>query len=357
MTTAERADNRIEGAVHAVHQRLVIALLATYAVAAVFPRPGLALRAWCLSRPSIGGAVLVLNGPTLLLGLLLFNASLGVNARELHQIVERPRLAVLGLFANTAVPLVYALGAAVALALWHDANEAQNLLVGLAIVGAMPIAGSSTAWSQNASGNVALSLGLVLASTALSPVLTPIIFHAIAHVTTRDYAEDLLELGGGGTQLFLVAGVVVPSFLGLAVRATAGDERLKRLMPWVKLTNLVVLLVLTYANASAALPEVLRHPDPDFLGLLFLATTLLCLTAFAVGWGVGGLAKAETPERVSLMFALGMNNNGSGLVLAASAIADHPSVLLTIVVYNLVQQILAGAVDRLLQAKARAPDT
>ena len=41
------------------------------------------------------------------------------------------------------------------------------------------------------------------------------------------------------------------------------------------------------------------------------------------GW-IGGLAGAHQAERTSLMFGLGMNNNGSGLVLASTTMADHP---------------------------------
>ncbi len=44
------------------------------------------------------------------------------------------------------------------------------------------------------------------------------------------------------------------------------------------------------------------------------------------------------------MFGLGMNNNGAGLVLASVALADHPQVMLPIIVYNLVQHLAAGAV-------------
>jgi hypothetical protein len=47
------------------------------------------------------------------------------------------------------------------------------------------------------------------------------------------------------------------------------------------------------------------------------------------------------------MFGLGMNNNGTGLVLASMALADHPRVMLPIIFYNLVQHLIAGIVDRL----------
>jgi BASS family bile acid:Na+ symporter len=53
------------------------------------------------------------------------------------------------------------------------------------------------------------------------------------------------------------------------------------------------------------------------------------------------------------MFALEEENlnlnrlkyNGTGLVLASMALADHPQVLLPIILYTLVQNLVAGAVD------------
>jgi BASS family bile acid:Na+ symporter len=40
-----------------------------------------------------------------------------------------------------------------------------------------------------------------------------------------------------------------------------------------------------------------------------------------------------------------MNNNGTGLVLAAASLADHPAVLLPVIFYTLVQQIIAALID------------
>jgi hypothetical protein len=82
---------------------------------------------------------------------------------------------------------------------WHNPDEVQNILVGLALVASMPIAGSSTAWSQNASGDLALSLGLVVLSTLLSPLTTPVALHSVGPLTSGDYSEDLHELASSGT--------------------------------------------------------------------------------------------------------------------------------------------------------------
>lgn len=53
------------------------------------------------------------------------------------------------------------------------------------------------------------------------------------------------------------------------------------------------------------------------------------------------------------MYGLGMNNNGTGLVLASLALADHPRVMLPIIFYNLIQHLVAGAVGLWL----RRPET
>ena len=49
------------------------------------------------------------------------------------------------------------------------------------------------------------------------------------------------------------------------------------------------------------------------------------------------------------MFGLGMNNNGTGLVLASTAMASMPLAMLPIIIYNLAQHLIAGGVNALLR--------
>lgn len=97
-------------------------------------------------------------------------------------------------------------------------------------------------------------------------------------------------------------------------------------------------------------------PDWDFLAAVLATVAGLCGLAFAAGWAVAWWARADGPRRASLVFGLGMNNNGTGLVLAAVGLADHPEVVLPVVVYNLVQHLAAGVADRVLAARAGGAD-
>jgi BASS family bile acid:Na+ symporter len=280
-----------------------------------------------------------------MLGILLFNAGLGVRASELKRLASNPAPLGVGLVANLLVPIAFIFGVSWALGFWHNPDEVQNILVGLALVASMPIAGSSTAWAQNADGDLALSLGLVVASTLVSPIMTPLALHAVGLMASGDYASSLHQLATHGTGAFLAVCVVFPSMLGIALRPVLGERASAALRPWLKLANAVNLLVLCYANAAVSLPQAIAHPDLDFLAAIVAITAGLCLTAFGSGWGLGRLLKLDAGGRASMMYGLGMNNNGTGLVLASLAFADRPRILLPIIIYNLVQQVIAGAAN------------
>lgn len=113
----------------------------------------------------------------------------------------------------------------------------------------------------------------------------------------------------------------------------------------IKLFNYIILILLNYCNASLTLPQALSNPDLDFLVLILTIVTTLCIFAFASGYLLANFFQVDRNSRVSLMFGLGMNNNGTGLVLASVALADHPEVLLPIIFYNLVQHLVASIVD------------
>lgn len=320
------------------HRHLLPLVVTAYALAAVLPAPGLWVRGCVLA--SAGGATLPLT--TAFLAVLLFAASVGASVSDLGGVVRRPLAVFAGLAANLLIPVAFLLVLRFGLQMWHDSREADSLLLGLAVVAAMPVAGSSAAWSSSAGGNVALSLGLVLGSTLLSPLTTPLVF-ALTGASAGGVADP-----GAGASGFLLAVVVVPSVAGLLVRRVIGNEWTARLKPLLKGVTAVVLLVLCYCNAAVALPQVMAHPDWDFLALTTATAAGLCVTAFAAGWGVAWAVRAGEADRRALLFGLGMSNNGTGLALAATALNSLPWAVCAVLTYNLIQHVVAGGVSRLV---------
>ena len=309
---------------HHTQRWLLWLLLACYLLGACLPGPALALRSVDAGQIRVGGSKLELSAPLLMLAFLLFNAGFGARVDELRHLLRAPGMLTVGLVANTALPVLYALSVVSLLSVWPEPDETQDILAGLALIGAMPIAGASTAWAQNTEGNLALSLGLVLGSTLLSPVLTPLVLHALAAMATGDHAAELSTLAHSGAQLFLAFAVVVPSLTGILVRRLLPDHVVQRALPVLKLLNLLVLLSLNYSNAALALPAVLHSPDLDFLALIVVIVALLCSLAFWAGVRIARSFGGSAADTTSLMFGLGMNNNGTGLVLASTAFAAHP---------------------------------
>lgn len=321
---------------HMLHARLLWLLVAAYVLAGFAPEAGLRLRATHVSGASL---------PSLLLALLLFNAGLGVEPGRLRGLGRRGGVLLAGLAANVAVPLLFIAAVSLALSPWPEVGEAQSLLVGLALVAAMPIAGSSTAWAQNSDGDLALSLGLVVGSTLLSPVTTPLVLHAVGFLATGEFADALHGLAAGGTSSFLALYVMLPSLGGIAARLAIGG-RVAACKPVLKVMNTVALLTLCYANASVALPATFAAPDWDFLLIIVAAVAGLCATGFLAGGAIAARFGADPARRASLAYGLGMANNGTGLVIASTALAATDA-LLPLIFYNLVQHAAAALYQRL----------
>jgi BASS family bile acid:Na+ symporter len=270
--------------VHFLQRYFIGMIVASYGMAAVWPGFGLWIRRVSLGRLTVWHNELDISLLPILLAALLFNAGLGIKTEDLRNLLGKPLVLLGGLFGNVVTPVVFILVLSFAMRLWPNPEEVQEILVGLALVAAMPIAGASTAWAQNANGNLALSLGLVLLTTLLSPLLTPVIFQAIGFLTTGDYAEHLHELASDKVVSFLGTWVILPSLLGILTHWWVGERHLTEIKPYLKLSNYGVLVLLNYANASLTLPRMAPHPDLDFLLIILVIVIALCLSGFASGY-------------------------------------------------------------------------
>jgi BASS family bile acid:Na+ symporter len=341
--------DRMSGASHFLHRHLLTLVILSYGLAAVWPAMGLWIKDAEIVELALPGGRIAMTLPKLLLSLLLFTAGMRVRVERIKDVIRRPGVMCAGLAANLAVPLLVLGIIVVVLRSWHNVEEAAGVLVGLALVTSMPIAGSSTGWTQAADGDMELSLGLVLGSTVLSPVTTPGLLRALGWFAPGQCGEILHRMAGTQTGAFLSAWVLLPSLLGMTVRWSWSDVWAASLEQRLKILAPATLLVLCYANASSCLPVALGQPDWDFLGLILAFVTGLCIVTFAAGYVLGRLLQANRREQISLMFGLGMNNNGTGLVLASIALGSQPMVMLPIIIYNLAQHVVAGCVNALLR--------
>jgi bile acid:Na+ symporter, BASS family len=339
-----------------IHQHFLLILIGAYTLSAFFPRLGLALRKVQFGNVTWpDGSRTDLSLALLMLSFLLFNAGVAIKVEELIALRRRPAVPIAAFAVNALVPIMLIVSFLGRMQFWHSSDELQNLLVGLALIVAMPIAGSSTAWVQNAGGNISLSLGLVFLSTLLSPITVPVVLHLFSYFTENDYSEDLQQLASQGTSGFLMLTIVFPSLAGIVVHFVCGEGRIRPFRVALKLSNYVILLLLNYSNASTALPQAFGNPDVDYLAFIGGSTFVLCVGAYGSGWLLSQCLKVNKSDQASIIFGLGMHNTGTGLVLAMSQLSAHPAVLLPLIFYTLMQQVIAAVIDRRLFRTSQPP--
>ena len=164
---------------HFIHKNFLWITLLLYTAGAILPEIDSKMREVCFGNLIwLDKSEVKLSLPLIMLSFLLFNAGLAAKTQDFKSLLKYPQALILGLTGNILIPILFIYFIKNCLFFWHNPDETQNILVGLAILGSMPIASSSTAWTQNTEGNLGLSLGLVNFSTILSPFSTPVILHS-----------------------------------------------------------------------------------------------------------------------------------------------------------------------------------
>ncbi len=348
------AGGRLARILDRIHDNFIWLLLATYGLATFFPDPGLVIRNLSLGSGTLHPADRAwgdqITAPMLLLALLLFCAAAVARWSRVADLIQRPGMLCLGLVAVWIVPGLFVGALGWVLPHLLDKSLTAGMLVGLAIVAAMPVANSSVAWTQNTDGNVALGLGLILLTIVLCPLATPQMLNlmglALAGAETEQCRLLVTQFSGS----FFIVWVILPALAGALFHYLLGPTRIARLRGVLRLTSALTLLTLNYANASLALPRVLADEGTTTLLVAGLLAIGLSGAGVVSAWGLSRLLDLSPSSRAALVFGLSMKHTGLALVLACEveALRAEPRVILMIVVATLLQHVVAGIADWVL---------
>lgn len=313
--------------------KTLIFLVAAYIAATFVPQPGIWLR-WedAVTQEA--------RTPKLLLALLLFCAGICTSRRALRSVRRSQRNLVWGLIQTWLFPMA---AAVVAVAIFLAAGAPPYVCLGIVIVAAMPIANSSVGWSSYFGGNVATSIALLLAATALSPIITSICIRSGSYWILGQVDDSVPFAWGGGMSLFFVLWVFAPVLAGVLVAGRISEAQSKKVAPIARRISFTVLVVLNYLNGAMFLPKLTEQPSllvwpiVGALVLLLLAFAFTHLPARLLG------STEEEPQHSahlkSIELAIILRNTGAALVFAGAALPDFPMVSMTIIAYTLVQHI------------------
>lgn len=328
-----------------LRRRLGPAIALAYAAAALLPGPGLWLR-----RPHGSGipalAELPLRTPQLLLALVLFSAGLQVPLRELRLLLRRPAALIAGLVLHIVAPLVIVPGVAFALRQSSDRDGGSGMVAAVILIVAMPVAAGATVWTAKGDGDQPTAVGLVLASTLVSPLTMPLTLTVLRPLLHGGYASRVAEAEQSAGRAFALTSVVLPCGAGMLCRLLLPRRAAAGLLEAAATAALPASLLLTYVNASGVLGPFLRHPRPLLLAAALAVAATVCGLSFTIGRLAAHALRLDARAGASVTLACGMNNSSASAVLITTALPDRPQILLPVLAYGLLQKVAAGRVIR-----------
>ncbi|MEU8961721.1 sodium-dependent transporter [Streptomyces sp. NPDC048491] len=328
-----------------LRRRFGWASCAAYAAAAVLPAPGMWLRHD--HSVSMGGPLPVgVSASQVLLATVLFMAGLRVRPRALAGLLRRPRVLVAGLALHLTAPLLILPLVAVALRCCPDSDGGSGMIAAMILTVAMPVAAGATVWTGQGRGDEPAILGLVLASTFLSPLTLPATAGILSRLLSTDYAGAVATAAHAASGGFALTGVLLPCAAGIGCRLLLSDRARRGVLPVAAPAATLAALLLTYVNASGAIGQFLTHPRP----LLLLASTATAATVcvLSFGWGrcCSRVLRMSGPAGTSVTLACGMSNSSAGAVLITTAMPDRPQILLPVLAFSLLQKLAASRATR-----------
>jgi BASS family bile acid:Na+ symporter len=250
------------------------------------------------------GARRLLSG---LLALIMFSVALGLRVRDFRQVLQRPRPVLVGLVAQVlALP-------ALTLLLSLVLAPTPSIALGLIVVAACPGGNVSNFLTLISRGDAALSVTLTALTSALAVVVTPasILFWASLHPSIRLLIDSIgLDAADFFVQTVVTLALPLAAGMGLNQAAPRLARRVER-----PLRHLSFLVLLVFIGASLAG----NWHHLVLFGTVFMPVAI-AHNAAALGLGAvaGRVASSESAIRRTLVFEIGIQNSGLGLVILLS---------------------------------------
>jgi len=212
---------------------------------------------------------------------------------------------------------------------------------------AMPVAAGATVWTAKGDGDQPTAVGLVLASTLVSPLTVPLTLAVLCPLLQGDYAGRLARAGQAAGNTFALTSVVLPCAAGILCRLALPPSALGVLLRTAVPAALPGSLLLTYVNASGVLGPFLRRPRPVLLLAALAVAATVCGLSFTLGRLASRVLRLDARSGASVTLACGMNNSSASAVLITTTLPDRPHILLPVLAYGLLQKVAAGRVVRM----------
>ncbi|HSP80953.1 MAG TPA: bile acid:sodium symporter family protein [Myxococcaceae bacterium] len=281
-----------------------------------------------------------------LLALIMFSVALGLRPRDFREVLQRPRPVLVGLVAQVlALP-------ALTLLLSLVLAPTPSIALGMIVVAACPGGNVSNFLTLISRGDAALSVTLTALTSTLAVVATPasILFWASLNPSIRLLIDSIgLDAADFFAQTVVTLALPLAAGMGLNHMAPRLARRLER-----PLRHVSFLVLLVFIGASL----VGNWHHLRLFGTVVVPVAI-AHNAAALGLGAlaGRLAGPGSAVRRTLVFEVGIQNSGLGLVILLSHFAGLGGAALLTAAWGLWHIVsgltLAGAFRLADQRRAR----
>ncbi|MHB1304041.1 MAG: bile acid:sodium symporter family protein [Acidiphilium sp.] len=235
------------------------------------------------------------------LGGVILLMSLTIDLPALAQVFTRPKALIAGFVIKwITVPLAAVIAA-------HLVFSSQpQLAAGTILDGSTPAGVSSNLFTFLAHGAVALAVSLTFIHTILSPLLTPMF--------TATLAGKYVAVSFFALMTQMIKLVLLPVFLGIAVRYALGPRRIVLVTPFLPMLSAIFLYCIALGLVAQAEPAIAKNLD--WVPIIGVTTSALTCINLAVAYILAKALRLEEASARAIMFDVGVYNSGLGAVLA-----------------------------------------
>jgi len=302
-----------------VNRLMALWLVVCALIGYVFPRPFLPFRSWTLW----------------LLAAVVFFMGLTLEWDEVRRVFRAPRALVAGVAAKWIIVPAFAYLAAVV----AFRNQPQ-LAAGVVLDGATPSGVSANVFTFLSGGAVALSIAMSAINTIVSPLLTP--------VFTSQFAGAFVQVDTSALFVQMLQVVLVPVVLGLTIQ-TFFRAQVARVQPALPILSALALYAIVLVLIAASAATIQRQMS--VLPTIAAVTTVQIVVTLALGYLVGLPLGLERPDRIAIMFEVGIYNSGLGAALAAANFG--PFAALPAIANAMINLIIGALLTAWLAQRAR----
>ena len=216
-------------------------------------------------------------------------------------------------------------------------GAAAGVLIGLALLAAIPGGTVSNIFTYMAKGNIVLSIAVTAITTIGCLVTTPIVLNLL--ISQHMPADFVMPVGRIAFEICLF--LLIPLFIGMTLYAKLPNHA-QKISKFGIYGSIFVILLIVIGSAGAGRLDLAAFGTSNILIILAFALALLVLSII-----VPKLVRLPAKDGTALQIEITVRNTNLGLLLNASLFpvghALGGTVLMTLLLYGAVMLLLGGA--------------